>query len=111
MRTKVSGSFGANNGEAHQAAALAGVGIALTPSFIVGPDLASGALEELLPDYRPSRPSIYALYPHGRHLSPKVRAFVNFLAERCAGTPYWEPEAVRPPAPWYRTAKRGDQVS
>lgn len=93
-RVRVKGRFTANNGDALRHAALAGLGIALLPSFIVGPDVRSGALEALLPGHRPPALGIYTVYPPSRHLSPKVRAFVDFLAARFDPVPYWEPEAA-----------------
>ncbi|MFH0340752.1 MAG: LysR substrate-binding domain-containing protein [Chromatiales bacterium] len=69
----------------------AGTGVARTPTYIVGEALQSGTLVTVLDDY-PTEPStLYAVYPHNRYLSPKVRAFVDFLTERFA-----------PPAPWDR---------
>jgi DNA-binding transcriptional LysR family regulator len=44
----------------------------------------------LLTDYRTLEVSIYAVYPQRRHLSPKVRAFVDFIAARIAEPPYWD---------------------
>jgi len=92
VSVRVSGSLRANNGDALRAAALAGLGIAVLPSFIVGPDLAAGRLQAVLTDYDGAAASIYAVYPAGRHLPIKVRAFVDFLAARFGPVPYWEPE-------------------
>lgn len=91
---QVHGNLRANNGDALQAAALAGLGIAMQPAFICGPDLISGRLVEVLADYRDSPYAVYAVYPHGRHLSAKVRAFVDFLAERFADQP-WSCQAAQ----------------
>lgn len=77
----VRGSFQSNTGIALRAAALAGTGIATAASFIVHNDLAQGALVQVLPDFRMLPRDIYAVYPHNRHLSPKVRAFVDFASE------------------------------
>jgi len=82
-----------NNGDALRLAALAGVGLGLLPTFIVGPDLAAGTLVPLLDPYLRQEGAIHALYPPARHLSPKVRAFVDFLAGRFGPQPYWEPAA------------------
>ena len=71
----------ANNGDLLRAAALDGAGIALLPTFIVGPDLAAGRLVEVLGDYRFGMLGIHAVYPHRRHLSPKVRALVDHLQQ------------------------------
>ena len=87
---KVSGTFMANNGEALRAAAVAGTGVALLPTFIAGPDLRAGRLEAVLGEYEGTGASIFAVYPHTRHLSAKVRAFVDFLAGRFGPEPYWD---------------------
>jgi DNA-binding transcriptional LysR family regulator len=81
---RVVGPMHANNGEMLAAAAVEGIGIALEPDFIVGADLAAGRLVRILKDYAPTPTGIYAVYPSRRHLSAKVRAFVDFLAERFA---------------------------
>jgi len=87
---EVRGRLHANNGDALRAAALRGFGIAVLPSFLVGRDVQSGALVSVLEDYMPQDSALYAVYPHARHLSPKVRAFVDFLAERFGPDPYWD---------------------
>jgi DNA-binding transcriptional LysR family regulator len=81
---RVAGPMHANNGEMLAAAAAEGIGIALEPDFIVAADLAAGRLVRILKDYAPTPTGIYAVYPSRRHLSAKVRAFVDFLAERFA---------------------------
>jgi DNA-binding transcriptional LysR family regulator len=80
----VSGNLQVNTGIVLRTAALAGLGIAATSSFIVDQDLRSGALVELLTDYPMRARELYALYPHNRHLSPKVRAFVDFAVAHYA---------------------------
>lgn len=68
-----------NNGDTCRAAALASQGIILQPSFLVGDDLASGTLLELMPEFRSLELGIYAVYPTRKHVSPKVRALLDFL--------------------------------
>lgn len=77
----VRGSLQANTGMALRLAALTGAGIASTASFIVHEDLARGDLVQVLPDYPLRARELYAVYPHNRHLSPKVRAFIDFASE------------------------------
>lgn len=79
---RVAGSLVINNGDALLAAALAGQGVILQPAFIAGEDLQAGRLVRLLPDWRLEDLDVYAVYPSARHLSPKVRGFVDFLALR-----------------------------
>ena len=70
-----------NNGDTCRAAALAHQGVILQPTFLVGDDLAAGMLVELMPEYRSIELGIYAVYPTRKHVSPKVRALIAFLAE------------------------------
>jgi DNA-binding transcriptional LysR family regulator len=97
----VNGPAHANNGAMLAALAVAGVGINLEPDFIVAGDVRAGRLVRLLPGYTaPPIPS-NAAYPSRRHLSAKVRSFVDFLVQRFADDPPWrlpEPPAARPRA-------------
>ena len=86
----VSGRYLANNADVLRSTAIAGGGIILIPTFLVGEDLRSGRLVRLLPDYPPPEQALYALYPPGRHLSAKVRSFVDFLVARFGGEPTWD---------------------
>lgn len=70
-----------NSGDTCRAAALHSQGIVLQPTFLVGADLTSGALMELLPQYRSVDLGIYAVYPTRKHVSPKVRLLIDFLVE------------------------------
>jgi DNA-binding transcriptional LysR family regulator len=79
-----------NNGEVLRDAVVKGRGIALLPTFIVGADLQEGSLRSILTDYAAPEISVYAIYPQTRHLSVKVRMFIDFLLERFSGPPYWD---------------------
>ncbi len=85
----VTGTLRANNGDVLREAALAGIGLVQMPSFIVGPDLARGALRAVLEPYEDRTLSVWALYPPTRHLAFKVRAFIDFLA-RAFAHPAWD---------------------
>jgi DNA-binding transcriptional LysR family regulator len=87
---RVAGRLNANNGDILRLAALGGEGIILQPSFIVADDLAAGRLVPILPGYAPDELAIHAVYPHSRHLSVKVRSFVDFLVARFGQQPEWE---------------------
>lgn len=87
---KLNGTFHANNGDALRAAALEGLGILGSPTFIIGDDLRSGRLVPILCDFTFRSATVNAVYPHRRHLSPKVRAFVDFAAGRFGPEPYWD---------------------
>jgi DNA-binding transcriptional LysR family regulator len=79
FRVKVSGNFRANNAEAIRQAVLADLGIAVTPEWIAQKDLESGAVKSILTNYAPTLMDIHAVYPSGRHLSAKVRTYIDFL--------------------------------
>jgi DNA-binding transcriptional LysR family regulator len=71
------------------AAARQGFGITRTPAFAAAEDLRAGRLAPLLCAFESELIHVYAVYPHARHLAAKVRAFVDFLAQRYAGEPEW----------------------
>lgn len=87
---RVDGPFKANNGDALRAAALAGLGVCFSPTFIVGDELRAGRLVTALDAFEDDTVSVYAVYAHRRHLSAKVRIFVDFLAKRFGPEPYWD---------------------
>ena len=91
VKIQLSGNLHTDNGEILHAAVLGGAGLALLPIWQSGSDIQAGRLKTVLDDFRvgPSG-GIYALYPHNRHLAPKVRAFVDFLAARFGPEPYWD---------------------
>ena len=93
---EVEGYFTANSSLALREALLAGLGVTVTPESYVGADIRSGRLRRLLPDYSLDDLTLYALYPSSRHLSPKVRAFVDFIAGRFADPPPWERQQAGP---------------
>jgi DNA-binding transcriptional LysR family regulator len=82
----VSGNFLANTGGALYRAMLSGLGVAVLPTWFVGEDIKQGRLQVLLEDYEVNLPAmtdsaIYALYPAGQYLPPKVRVFIDYLIE------------------------------
>jgi DNA-binding transcriptional LysR family regulator len=93
----VSGRLHANNGDLLLSAAIAGVGIALLPSFIVGAALERGELTCLLEGFATPDGAIHAVYPPSRQVPQRVRAFSDFLGERIGGNPYWD--RFLPPLP------------
>ncbi|HSW13083.1 MAG TPA: LysR family transcriptional regulator [Solimonas sp.] len=82
ITVNVQGRLRANNGEFLTGAALKGLGIMLAPDFIARPHLAAGSLVPVLAHFVPRRSAIHAVYPANRHLSSKVRTFIDFLAGR-----------------------------
>jgi DNA-binding transcriptional LysR family regulator len=87
---RISGTLHSNNGDLHAEAAVRGAGIAFEPAFIVGPEVRAGRLVPLLQDYEPAPLPIYAVYPSRKHLSAKVRLFVDFLVEKLKDGKDWK---------------------
>ena len=87
----------ANNGTFLCQAAIAGQGVTLQPTFIAYTAIERGELVPILTDYHWPELNAYAVYPQTRHLSRRVRVFVDFLAERFSGVPYWDECLSRSP--------------
>ncbi len=82
----VKGNMQSNNVEAINAAMLNSGGIALLPSWVVGKDIQRGDATVILPEYH-AKPqhvdsAVYAVYPYTRNVSAKVRAYIDFIAEK-----------------------------
>ena len=98
---KITGSLRANDSEALLHAARAGLGIALLPTWLIGEHIKQGRLVKILPDWDwmialgPER-AIWGVYPPKKTVSPKVCAFLSFLAERFGKPPYWDRQVVSP---------------
>ena len=90
IKTKIHSYMKATSGEFLRSAAVEGQGIIFTPTFIVYKEIERGALVPILKDYKLAKIDAYAIYPQTRHLSQRVRAFVDFLVKRFEGTPYWD---------------------
>lgn len=86
---EVRGDIEANNAEVILELVRAGHGIALLPTWLVGECLRQGFLQQVLKDYVAADSQIYAVYPPGRHLSPKVRSFVDHLVQHFKNSPLW----------------------
>jgi LysR family transcriptional regulator for bpeEF and oprC len=71
----------ANDGNAYLAAGLAGLGVVMAPRFMIAPHLASGALVPVLSDWTVDPVPLYVVYPPNRHLSTRLRIFVDWVAE------------------------------
>lgn len=78
---KLKGSISVNDGDAYLACGLQGFGLIQTPRFMALNHLASGALRQVLPNTISAPMPISVVYPHNRHLSSKVRVFVDWVAE------------------------------
>jgi DNA-binding transcriptional LysR family regulator len=90
---RVAGNLHANNSDLLAEAAAQGAGVVMAPAFVVGPEIRAGRLVPLLQEFAPRPVPIYAVYPSRKHLSAKVRRFVDFLAEHFAGAQDWSAAA------------------
>ena len=90
----VRGALKVNDDEVAWQAVRAGLGLSLLPTFIVGDDLQSGRLQAVLTEYLPSERNLYALYLPNRHLSAKVRVFIDFMLSKYSPPPYWDRDWV-----------------
>ena len=97
-RTRIRPYLKASTGEFLRDAAVEGRGIILVPTFIAYKEIESGALVPLLKEYKTQQINAYAIYPQTRHLSQRVRTFVDFLVKQFEGTPYWD-LCLKKPAP------------
>ncbi len=79
---RVSGNMRCNNGPTLLSVAIAGRGIVQLPDYYLGEALKKGQIVTLLKAYQPEREGIWAIYPPNRHLSPKVRLFIDYMSER-----------------------------
>ncbi|MDG1274613.1 MAG: LysR family transcriptional regulator [Alphaproteobacteria bacterium] len=86
---KVNGAIAVNEGDGILTTLLAGGGLGMTQEFLAGPYVREKKLVPLLEEFVREDNPIYAVYPSNRHLSPKVRAFVDFLVKIYSPTPYW----------------------
>jgi LysR family transcriptional regulator, regulator for bpeEF and oprC len=78
MRSKLA----ANDGDAYLHCGMQGLGLIQIPYFFAFRHIESGELVEVLSDWRPTPFPIWAVYPQNRHLSPQVRVFVEWAADR-----------------------------
>lgn len=84
------GRLGIDSSEAMRAAALAGFGLVQLPTYITGDALHSGQLVPVLESYVPTPDPIRIIYPSKRHLSPRIRAFIDLLVESWKDGLPWE---------------------
>lgn len=89
MKVQVDGNFCATSGRALESAAVNGLGIIMLPGYMLTQDIKDKKLVDVLEEYCPVNIGIYALYPNTAHLSPKVRVFIDFLADYFGNEAYW----------------------
>ena len=90
-RVRVSPVMRSNNGDMLLAAAVAGLGLVMLPSFIAAEALEAGTVEPLLLDYPLEEGALHAVMPPGRATTARVRALVDFLVQRFGPEPSWDP--------------------
>ncbi|PIE16069.1 MAG: LysR family transcriptional regulator [Rhodobacterales bacterium] len=83
-QVRTAGWLSVNDGQSLLNAAISGLGIAYLPSFLYADAMAKGLVQEAIPDLPGETQGIYAVYPPGRFTQPKVRAFIDFLAQAFA---------------------------
>ncbi|SNT71282.1 LysR family transcriptional regulator [Psychrobacter sp. LV10R520-6] len=87
---KQGSEFRSNNGDVLVAAAIAGAGLVLQPTFIISEALSSGKLVVVLPELEPKPLGLYAVYAHRKLLPHKVRCFIDFMEGYYGSLPYWD---------------------
>lgn len=97
VSVRVPGHIKANNGEFLLNAAIDGLGIVVSTTFIACDAIKKGLLKPVLCEFEPKPVSLYAIYPSQRHLPRRVRTLIDFLAERFSDNPYWD--IFTPPSP------------
>ncbi|MBI2319285.1 MAG: LysR family transcriptional regulator [Betaproteobacteria bacterium] len=90
---RVSGNLRGNNGDILVNAAIEGLGVILHPMFLVYEALRQKKLERILSDWEVDDLGVFAVYPNRKFLPPKVRSFIDFLADRFGPEPYWDSES------------------
>lgn len=87
---EVRGQLTFDNGDALRIAALAGLGLVTLPTYLCGDDVRTGRLVPLLLEHMHPGTTVFAVYPQNRHLSPKVRAVIDWLVEELGPEPEWD---------------------
>lgn len=94
MDTKLPAGTGttlrSNNGDVLTAAATAGAGIVLQPTFIVSDAVRRGELNIIMPEHEPKPIALYAVYAHRQLLASKVASFIQFAGNAFGDTPHWD---------------------
>jgi len=94
QQVRVRVAMSANNGDLLSNAAAEGLGLVMQPTFIAHRHIQDGRLVRVLTDTTWPHGTAWAVYPPGRHLSYRVREFIDFLAVYFSGAPYWDPEGA-----------------
>jgi LysR family transcriptional regulator for bpeEF and oprC len=112
VEVRMRSRLAANDGDAYMQCGLRGLGLIQIPHFLARPHLESGALVEVLEPWRPAPFPVSAVYPYNRHLSPQVRAFVEWVAERFERFhPLRAPAPLRAGIPQQAERRRVDTIA
>jgi DNA-binding transcriptional LysR family regulator len=106
-RVKVRPTLTGNHAAALQIAVHKGVGLAMMPSFVAARDLEAGLIEPVLTDWTLPTLQVFAVYPHRRFLSPKVKVVVEALRTAFGDgsrDPWWRSPGLRTRGPMRRSA-------
>ena len=90
QRNPIKSRFSANNGEINRDAAIAGLGLAVLPLFMVAEALRTGQLINAMPKINLEPIPIYAVYPPTRHTPKKIRLLIDHLCQVLGDNPPWE---------------------
>ncbi|MEC6898553.1 LysR family transcriptional regulator [Photobacterium piscicola] len=92
---RVRGNYRIDNAPAVLDAAVSSLGIAYLSTYLMTDELENHKLIQLLPEWKTTVDlPIYAVYPRRKYLAPKVRCFIDFMAERMAQAPYKSPRVI-----------------
>lgn len=96
----VHGNLNVNDAESLLDAAIAGTGIAVMASFVAAEAVMQGRLKLVLKDYIPEGPAISMVYAPSRHLSPRIRSFIDYLREAVPEDTSWDRALFPGHPPW-----------
>jgi DNA-binding transcriptional LysR family regulator len=120
QEVRVKGNIRSNSADLIREALIGGLGIGLRGTWEIGPELRSGALKVVLPQYKgSSKMAIYAVYPSRDFMPAKVDVFLDFLGQHLGPDPYWDkdlnlsakPRPAARPAAARATAKRAGDAA
>ena len=89
-RVNLAAKIKSNNGDFLCKSAVAGLGLVVLPTFVAWREIERGLLNHVMTGFSLPKLNAYAVYPQTRHLSRRVRVFIDFLIDRFSGEPYWD---------------------
>jgi len=104
IEVALAGQIALNDSNAYVHAGLAGLGIIIMTDYLLAGHIAAGRIVPVLPEWRMDPLPVHVVYPQNRHLSAKVRVFVEWISELFANHPHLRLQAPRPQAQAAQTA-------